>query len=102
MFTIPVMQISETDAYHSPVIIKAKGEIGQYPDYGEEWDEEDREEDQAAKRRNYVCQIRAFQRAGEGLRIEEAMGGEKCREASRKAAKEKCEKPHSKTQRPRF
>ena len=45
MFTIPVMQISETDAYHSPVIIKAKGEIGQYPDYGEEWDEEDWEED---------------------------------------------------------
>lgn len=45
MFTIHVMQISETDAYHSPVIIKAKGEIEQYPDYGEEWDEEDWEED---------------------------------------------------------
>ena len=45
MFTIHVMQISETDAYHSPVIIKAKGEIEQYPDYGEEWDEEEWEED---------------------------------------------------------
>ena len=45
MFTIHVMQISETDAYHSPIIIKAKGEIEQYPDYGEEWDEEEWEED---------------------------------------------------------
>lgn len=41
MFTISVTKIMEVDSYHGPVIIKEKGTVEQYPDYDEEYDDED-------------------------------------------------------------
>lgn len=45
MFTISVMKITEIEAYHKPAVIKEKGTVKQYPEYDDEWDDDEWEEE---------------------------------------------------------